>query len=223
MAWSNGIFHVFTDLRNNYIYLTYLSQLIYVFTAPREELLKVVGLSHDELVPTSDGSFRTKVSWQKPLFNHSAVSHYSYKITNSTQKSVGKMRRRAIDFDAVFTTVSDILLQFFAESFTVYMCLSITCQLCSNNGSLFLPSAASVNHLSGPLREQKYTSITSSVWERAVRTDYVVFDTELNEMIVMLINSLIHTIYFRCRKTRTSQLTESSWVKKSNSRLVNVS
>ncbi|XP_078349309.1 uncharacterized protein LOC144634272 [Oculina patagonica] len=72
--------------------------------APREELLKVVGLSHDELVPTSDGSFRTKVSWQKPLFNHSAVSHYSYKITNSTQKSVGKMRRRAIDFDAVFTT-----------------------------------------------------------------------------------------------------------------------
>lgn len=107
MASSNNVFHVFTDLRDNFIYLTYLSQLIYVFTAPREELLRVVGLSNDELVAVSDGSFRTKVSWQKPLFNHSAVSHYSYKITNSTQKSVGKIRRRAIDLNTVYTTVSE--------------------------------------------------------------------------------------------------------------------
>jgi len=71
---------------------------------PREELLKVVGLSHDALVPSSNELFGTKVSWQKPLFNHSAVNHYSYKITNGTDKLVRNKVRRAIDLNTVFTT-----------------------------------------------------------------------------------------------------------------------
>ena len=78
---------------------------IYVFTGPREELLKVVGLSHDALVPSSNELFRTKVSWQKPLFNHSEVSYYSFKITNGTERIVGNVQRRAIDFNTVSTTV----------------------------------------------------------------------------------------------------------------------
>lgn len=71
--------------------------------------MKVVGISHDELVPSSNGLFRTKVSWQKPLFNHSEVNHYNYKITNGSEKTAGNIRRRAIDFNIVFTTVSEMI------------------------------------------------------------------------------------------------------------------
>ncbi|KAJ7358888.1 hypothetical protein OS493_020726 [Desmophyllum pertusum] len=72
--------------------------------APRGELLTVVGMMHNKLVPSSNGSFRTNVVWQKPRFNHSAVSHYSYKITNTKGKTGGKINRRAIDFNKDFTT-----------------------------------------------------------------------------------------------------------------------
>lgn len=73
--------------------------------------MKVVGLSHDALVPSSNELFGTKVSWQKPLFNHSAVNHYSYKITNGTDKLVRNKVRRAIDLNTVFTTVSETICE----------------------------------------------------------------------------------------------------------------
>ena len=74
------------------------------------ELVKVVGLKHNGLVPSSQGSFRTTVSWQKPLFDHSAVRHYSYRISNTSVKGTDrKIRRRAIDFNTDFTTVSEVL------------------------------------------------------------------------------------------------------------------
>ncbi|CAH3145354.1 unnamed protein product [Pocillopora meandrina] len=74
---------------------------------PRAELVKVVGLRHSGLVSSANESFRTTVSWQKPLFNHSTVQHYRYKISNISSKTVGKKTRRAIDFDTYLTTRSN--------------------------------------------------------------------------------------------------------------------
>lgn len=70
--------------------------------------MTVVGLRHDALVPSSE-SFRTKVSWKKPLFNHSEVSYYRYKITNGTEKPVRNVQRRAIEFHTYFITVSEAI------------------------------------------------------------------------------------------------------------------
>ncbi|RMX45146.1 hypothetical protein pdam_00016496 [Pocillopora damicornis] len=73
---------------------------------PRAELVKVAGLRHSGLVSSADESFRTTVSWQKPLFNHSTVQHYRYKISNISSKT-GKKTRRATDFDTYLTTRSN--------------------------------------------------------------------------------------------------------------------
>lgn len=72
-------------------------------TAPRGELLTVVGMQHDKLLPSSNNSFQTTVQWQKPLFKYSAVSYYRYKTTRKTE---GPFHRRAIDFNTEFNTVS---------------------------------------------------------------------------------------------------------------------
>ncbi|XP_022799052.1 platelet-derived growth factor receptor alpha-like [Stylophora pistillata] len=48
---------------------------------PREELVQVNGLKYDEIFPTAKNTFRTTVSWEKPLFTHSDVKHYIYKLT----------------------------------------------------------------------------------------------------------------------------------------------
>ena len=49
-------------------------------TEPREELVQVNSLKYDEIFPTANNTFRTTVSWEKPLFIHSDVHHYSYKV-----------------------------------------------------------------------------------------------------------------------------------------------
>ena len=82
--------------------------LVWIHPGPRTELVKVVGLRHSGLVSSAGESFRTTVSWQKPLFNHSTVQHYRYKISNISSKTVGKKTRRAIDFDTDLTTVSEV-------------------------------------------------------------------------------------------------------------------
>ena len=79
--------------------------------------MTVVGLRHDALVPSSNELFRTKVSWKKPLFNHSKVSHYRYKITNGTKKPVRNVQRRAIEFDTYFITVSEAICVAVLETF----------------------------------------------------------------------------------------------------------
>ncbi|XP_022807366.1 uncharacterized protein LOC111344407, partial [Stylophora pistillata] len=71
---------------------------------PRTDLVKVVGLSRNELMPSSDESFRTTVFWQKPLFNHSVVQYYRYRISNTSSETVGKKKRRAIDLNTDLTT-----------------------------------------------------------------------------------------------------------------------
>lgn len=79
--------------------------------------MTVVGLRHDALVPSSNELFRTKVSWKKPLFKHSEVSHYRYKITNGTKKPVRDVQRRAIEFDTYFITVSEAVFVTVLETF----------------------------------------------------------------------------------------------------------
>ncbi|PFX14744.1 Vascular endothelial growth factor receptor 2 [Stylophora pistillata] len=74
---------------------------------PRTDLVKVIGLRHNELMPSSDESFRMTVFWQKPLFNHSVVQYYRYRISNTSSETVGKKKRRAIDLNTDLTTESN--------------------------------------------------------------------------------------------------------------------
>ena len=77
--------------------------------APRAELLKVVGLKNEQLVPGSSTSFSTIVKWEKPLFTQSNISYYVY---NTAKEMKGEMKRLiAIGLDNENTTVSYFLLQ----------------------------------------------------------------------------------------------------------------
>ncbi|CAH3167645.1 unnamed protein product [Porites lobata] len=60
------------------------------------ELLAVVGLKHEELVPTSSSTFSATVKWEKPLFTQSNVTHYIYRTTKAIK---GQMERRSIGLD----------------------------------------------------------------------------------------------------------------------------
>lgn len=74
-------------------------------TAPHESLLKVVMLKHGEISLSTNSTFRFTVRWQKPLFLHSAVKHYEYKITKKNEK-IEQVQRRTIDLYTLSTTVS---------------------------------------------------------------------------------------------------------------------
>lgn len=73
--------------------------------APREALLRVVGLKHDGILPSINGTFRTTVRWQKPLFPHSAVLYYTYTITKKSEE-LAQVQRRAIDLRTESTNVT---------------------------------------------------------------------------------------------------------------------
>ena len=73
------------------------------YLAPRAELLTVLGLKNEELVPSSSTSFSTVVKWEKPLFTLSNVSYYVY---GTTEEIKGQMKRRAIRLNNENTTVS---------------------------------------------------------------------------------------------------------------------
>lgn len=88
-------------------------QYKYLITVPREELLKVVGLKHSEIAPSSSRAFSTTVMWEKPLFKHSAVKYYRYKI--SAKENQLQIRRRATELSDVLTTVSLYLHWFFTH------------------------------------------------------------------------------------------------------------
>ncbi|KAJ7358906.1 hypothetical protein OS493_020744, partial [Desmophyllum pertusum] len=68
---------------------------------PREELVQVNGLKYGDLVRTANDTFRTTVSWQKPLFTHSDVEYYKYKLlaTDDPQR-----KRRGIALNTAFRT-----------------------------------------------------------------------------------------------------------------------
>ena len=77
--------------------------------APRAELLKVVGLKNEELVPGSSNSFSSIIRWEKPLFTQSSISYYVY---NAAKEMKGGMKRlTAIGLDNENITVSCFLLQ----------------------------------------------------------------------------------------------------------------
>ncbi|XP_073234339.1 uncharacterized protein [Porites lutea] len=77
------------------------SEVMETAPAPRAELLTVLGLKNEELVPSSSTSFSTVVKWEKPLFTLSNVSYYVY---GTTEEIKGQMKRRAIRLNNENTT-----------------------------------------------------------------------------------------------------------------------
>ena len=76
--------------------------LLYPFSLePNEELVKVIGLKHGVQIAGPNNTFSTTVWWEKPLFKHSGVKHYVYKVL-----PVSDQTRRKRDNNAGFQTVS---------------------------------------------------------------------------------------------------------------------
>ena len=65
--------------------------------------MKVIGLQYDELVPGPNNTFGTTMSWQKPLFTHSGVKHYRYKVL---RRSAQLRRKRDTNQNTALETVS---------------------------------------------------------------------------------------------------------------------
>ena len=70
---------------------------------PNEELVKVIGLKHGVQVAGPNNTFSTTVWWEKPLFKHSGVKHYIYKVLPISDQ---KRRKRDINLYAGVPTVS---------------------------------------------------------------------------------------------------------------------
>ena len=70
---------------------------------PNEELVKVIGLRHGAQVAGPNNTFSTTISWEKPLFKHSGVKHYIYKVLPISDQ---KRRKRDINLYAGVHTVS---------------------------------------------------------------------------------------------------------------------
>ena len=96
------------------------------YLAPSAELLTVLGLKNEELVPSSSTSFSTVVKWEKPLFTQSNVSYY---VLGATKEIKGKMKRRAIHLNNENTTVG----YFFVAAISKPTYESINCDETLNN------------------------------------------------------------------------------------------
>ena len=70
---------------------------------PNEELVKVIGLKHGVQVAGPNNTFSTTVWWEKPLFKHSGVKYYTYKVLRISDQ---KRRKRDINLYAGVDTVS---------------------------------------------------------------------------------------------------------------------
>ena len=70
---------------------------------PNEELVKVIGLKHGVQVAGPNNTFSTTVWWEKPLFTHSGVKHYIYKLLPISDQ---KRRKRDTNLYAGVPTVS---------------------------------------------------------------------------------------------------------------------
>lgn len=75
---------------------------------PREELVQVNGLRYYEIFPTANNTFRTTVSWGKPLFTHSDVHHYSYKVV--AINSPLRKRRETLSNTIITTTGTNVTI-----------------------------------------------------------------------------------------------------------------
>lgn len=72
---------------------------------PKEELVKVMRLKYDGLVPGDNNTFGTTVRWDKPLFTHSEVKHYRYKVMSTS--ALPQRRKRTIQLNMAIETVSN--------------------------------------------------------------------------------------------------------------------
>ena len=80
----------------------FLFPFLYPFSLePNEELVKVIGLKHGVQIAGPNNTFSTTVWWEKPLFKHSGVKHYVYKVL-----PVSDQTRLKGDNNAGFQTVS---------------------------------------------------------------------------------------------------------------------
>ena len=61
----------------------------------------MIGLKHGVKIAGPNNTFSTTVWWEKPLFKHSGVKHYVYKVL-----PVSDQTRRKRDNSAGFQTVS---------------------------------------------------------------------------------------------------------------------
>ena len=78
--------------------------LWYAFSLePNEKLVKVIGLKHGIQIAGSNNTFGTTVWWEKPLFKHSGVRDYIYKVLPISDQ---KRRKRDSNLYAVVYTVS---------------------------------------------------------------------------------------------------------------------
>jgi len=73
---------------------------------PNEELVKVLRLTFDELKAGFNDTFRATIRWRKPLFKHSAVKHYLYKVLDTTQQR--PKRDTGLQTNNTFVTVTGI-------------------------------------------------------------------------------------------------------------------
>ena len=64
----------------------FISWFPYCLSEPNEELVKVLRLTFDELKAGVNDTFSATIRWRKPLFKHSAVKHYLYKVLDTTQQ-----------------------------------------------------------------------------------------------------------------------------------------
>ena len=77
---------------------------LFYLPEPKEELVKVMGLKYDGLVPGDNNTFGTTVRWEKPLFTHSEVKHYRYKVMSTS--ALPQRRKRTIQINIAIETVS---------------------------------------------------------------------------------------------------------------------
>ena len=63
----------------------------------------MIDLRRSELVPGPNNTFGTTVRWEKPLFTHSGVKHYIYKVLDS---SGIRRRKRDNNLNTALQTVS---------------------------------------------------------------------------------------------------------------------
>ena len=65
----------------------------------------MVGLKYDKLVSGPNNTFGATLRWEKPLFTHSEVKHYIYKVMSANVPPV--RRRRDANMNTGIETVSE--------------------------------------------------------------------------------------------------------------------
>lgn len=65
----------------------------------------MIGLQYDKPVSGPDNTFGATLRWEKPLFTHSEVKHYVYRVMSANAPSA--RRRRDTNLNTGIETVSE--------------------------------------------------------------------------------------------------------------------